>query len=230
MKIGIGFTIAPLVLAGLGCGSEAADPPATDSSPVIDEATVSACSDALESQVLDWNEPSPLGFSADDVLTALGPEYRGTLTYADGTGTPLELRLAPRIGKLEYRGDMRDVSTTPRPPGYVSNEVLCPSGLSFPVTLSFETDDGAFAEQWRFWLLALDPEQAMGDGYPIDLDVLSGSYTFPNADRYDDLDAQLTATFGPGRWSGELAVVATTLLSTGPDAIAMVELIEAAAF
>jgi hypothetical protein len=233
MKIAVAVTIDLLVLAGLGCGSEGApEPPAMESSAAIDEATTSGCSDDLESQLLDWNEPSPLGFSAEDVLIALGPEYRAALTYADGTATPLELRLAPRLGKIEYRGDVRDVSTRPRPPGYISTGSVCPSGLSFPVTLSFETDDGAFAEQWRFWLLALDPEQATGDGYPIDLDVLVGSYTVPDADHYDDLDAQLTATFGPGRWSGELAVVATTLLPgpTGADALAMIEPIKAATF
>ena len=133
-------------------------------------------------------------------------------------------------GSIEYRADVRDVSSAPRPEGYVSREIVCPSGLSFPVTLSFETDDGAFSEQWRFWLLATELARATGDGYPIDLDQLSGSYTLLDGDRYDDLDAQLTAAFEPERWSGSLLVLATTLLSTGPDGVTMAELVPAGTF
>ena len=227
MKTWIWFTGALPIFAGAGCGSDA---PAIESSPVVDEATASACFDDFETQVLDWSEPSPLGFDADDVLAALAAEYRGTLTYADGTTTPLQLGLTRRIGKIEYRADVRDVSSAPRPEGYVSREIACPSGLSFPVTLSFETDDGAFSERWRFWLLATELARATGDGYAIDLDELTGSYTMPDGDRYDDLDAQLTATFEPERWSGSLMVGATTLLSAGADGVVMVEIVPVGTF
>ena len=105
-----------------------------------------------------------------------------------------------------------------------------PSGLSLPVTLSFQTDDGAFSEQWRFWLLATALEQATGDGYSIGLDELTGSYTVPDGDRYADLDAQLTATFEPDHWSGALTVLAMTLLSTGPDGIVVGELLPVGTF
>jgi hypothetical protein len=231
MKTWVWFTGALLAIAGVGCGSDdASDSPAIESSPVVDEATASACVDDFESQVLDWSEPSPLGYGADDALAALGAEYRGTLTYADGTTTAVRLGLAQRVGTINYRADVRDVSSAPRPEGDISREIACPSGLSFPVTLSFQTDDGAFSEQWRFWLLSTELARATGDGYAIDLDELSGNYTLPDGDRYDDLDAQLTATFEPERWTGSLMVVATTLLSAGADGVVMVEIVPVGTF
>jgi hypothetical protein len=224
MKASLFFASTRLALAGIGCGGEdGADSVNTGRSAIVDRdgGTGLACRDLFETQIFAWDEASPLGFSADGVLAALGAEQSGRLTYEDGTATPLRLGLQRGIGVIEFRADDAAPLPVELPPDTIINDTWCRNGFWLPVTLSFDTEDGAFSEDWQLALLVSSRTHAGGDGLAIDLDALVGNYTPPDADQYDDADVQITVDLQPDHWSGTLIVVTTTTISTGPDGIAM---------
>jgi hypothetical protein len=222
-----------LTLGGMGCGSGGSSDASTPE-PTITRETI--CRDVLETRALAWSERSPLGFSADELLRGLGAQYQGRLTYDDGTTSALTLGLDRASGSVEYQRYSLD-GTRPEPsPRDSSADGLaiegCPDVLSIPATLSLQTGDGNFSEAVPLSLYADTATSATGGIPPIDLGSLMGSYALTEAEasQYDELKLQVSITFGAELWSGSLAVAAMTIVSTGPDGIVMVELLDVGTF
>jgi hypothetical protein len=169
----------------------------------------------VESTRLAWSERSPLGFSADELLGALGAEHSTRLTYDDGASTALTLTLERGTeGALEYqeREWMSDGS------GAEIAVPECPPVVSVPVTLTFSTADVAFAEEWSFALLAENTARATAS-IRLDLDALRGNFTVTQVDvaEFDDVLAHLDLTLGRDGWSGMISGTATQTTGSGPD-------------
>src|SRR5688572_5952599 len=136
----------------LGCGSDGggsgADEPPTPGGQTGEEG--SGCQ-PVERDMLAWSERSALGFSADELLNSLGSESTDRLTWSSGSGTPLTLgieRAASGSVEFQTRDFVSDGS------GAELAEIVCNDVVAIPVTLSFATADGAFAERWPLTLLA----------------------------------------------------------------------------
>ncbi len=170
----------------------------------------------VERDMLAWSERSTLGFSADELLNALGSEREGRLAWQNGTSTPLTLTLARASGSVEFqqRAWMNDGSGRELATSGDCNDVL-----ALPVTLGFTTSDGAFAEQLQLTLLAQSAARA--DAFvSIDLDSLEGSFTVTQVDPadFDDVLASLTLAFDNDGWSGSLSGQAVTTGSAADGA------------
>jgi hypothetical protein len=194
-----------VLFAAAGCGSDGshADTPGGQ--------TESAGCSPVTRTNLAWSERSTLGFSADELLSTLGAGHQARLTYADGTSTTLTLALARTSGQVEFQ-DREYTSDQSGRELAIGSE--CPDVLSIPVTLSFTTKDGAFAEVWAVSLLANGSSTATGS-VPIDLDALMGDYSVTEVDpsAFDDVVAFITLDFEGTAWSG--AVSGQALESSG---------------
>jgi hypothetical protein len=194
-------------VAALGCGSDGSPDESSDRTPAPN------CPQPSAPRSLAWSERSPLGFSADEVLAALGAQFEGRLTYADGTTTALTVGLERGSGDVEYReSPFQDAGLEPM------GEPICFYGVLLPATLSLTTNDGAFAETWPALIVADSATAAFGGVSPVILDTLMGSYTVSELDpaQYDDVWVQLSITFKANLWSGHLSMFATKALY-GPD-------------
>jgi hypothetical protein len=159
---------------------------------------------AVSSVNLAWSERSTLGFSADELLNALGAEHQARLTYADGTSTTLTLGLQRGTsGQVQFQQRQYTSDQSGRELAVDSD---CDDVLSIPVTLSFTTNDGAFAESWALSLLADSATTATGY-VPLELDALAGSYTVTEVDpaEFDDVVAFITLGFAAAAWSGSVS-------------------------
>lgn len=202
----------------LGCGA-GADGNADGAGPAAPggqtgEETVGCV--PVERDALAWNERSPLGFSADELLESLGNERDARLTWSDGASTSLELGLERGGGSVEFqrRDEVGDGSGA-------EIAVECNDVLSIPVVLSFSTGDGAFAEAWPLTLLA-ETSSRVSASTRIDLDALEGSFTVTELDpsEFDDVVASLSLTLGGGPWTGSLSGQALTAGTSDPDSTA----------
>jgi hypothetical protein len=191
-----------LAAVALGCGADTHSP---DDPNVIGgqtgEETIGC--QPVQTRTLAWSERSPLGFSADELLNSLGAERDSRLTWSDGTSTTLSLALARRVnGSVEYqeREYVSDGS------GAELVAPTCPDVVSIPVTLTFSTGDGKFAEEWALPLLAESATRASGFSR-VELGTLEGSFTVTQIDpaQFDDVLAHVTLTLESSAWSGTLS-------------------------
>jgi hypothetical protein len=164
---------------------------------------------------LAWSERSALGFSADELLGALGDEQDTRLTYEDGTSTTLSLALARGDeGAVEYqeRAFVSDGSGAEIAPEQ------CPDVVSVPVALTFSTGDQAFAEDWSLTLLAESTTSASAR-VEIDLEALRGNFTVTQVDpaEFDEVLAYLALTLSNDGWSGRVDGVGVQSDGSGPD-------------
>src|SRR5437868_6929963 len=87
-----------VLLAAAGCGSDgSSDHPDTPGGQTGEEG---AGCNAVESTNLAWSQRSALGFSADELLNALGAGHQARLTYANGMSTTLTLAIARTSGQV----------------------------------------------------------------------------------------------------------------------------------
>lgn len=100
------------------------------------------CNADVELQPLGFETVSPLGYSAAEIMSALGPSYAATLTYADDSATPLTLQLVSG-GQAAYAAGC--------------------SRIAIDVSVIWSTADGAFDEALRGRLFALSPDVATLD-------------------------------------------------------------------
>jgi hypothetical protein len=168
--------------------------------------------------MLAWSERSPLGFSASELLGALGSEHDGRLTYDDGTSTTLSLALARDAARNVEFQERAWVSDNSGAEIGTAIGVECPNVVSMPVVLTFSSGDGAFAEGWSITLLAESMMRATAQ-VQLDLNALEGSFTVTQVDpaEFDDVLAYLALTLGSQGWSGTITGQATKTTGTGPD-------------
>jgi hypothetical protein len=202
-----------LSAAAIGCGSDSGSSSGDDPVPPggqTGEETVGCL--PVERDMLAWSERSTLGFSADELLNALGSEREGRLRWANGNITPLTLTLARTSGSVEFQ---QREWTTDASGRELANTGACNDVVAVPVTLGFTTSDGAFAERWQLTLLA-ESRAAGGAFLRIDLDSIEGSFvvTQVDPDDFDEVLASLTLSFDEDGWSGTLSGQGVTTGST----------------
>jgi hypothetical protein len=229
-----------LLPAAVACGSDDAAPtpdPDTDGTQIggqTGEETVGCF--AVETRNLAWSELSPLGFSADALLNALGAERETRLEYADGSSTRLSLSLERSEGRVAF--EEREWTESPSGSGgaepALAAEIApaqCGNVVSLPATLGFATSDGAFAEQLSLRLLAESTTHATA-WVSLDTAALMGSFRPSGIDpaAYDRVLAQLTLTFGSDAWSGTLSGQASHEGGGAPDGSASARFFEIGSF
>jgi hypothetical protein len=172
----------------------------------------------VDRDMLAWSERSTLGFSADELLNTLGSEGDARLTWAGGGSTPLTLGLErAATGSVEFQ--TRDF-TSDRTGAEPAREIatVCNDVVAIPITLSFTTADGAFAEEWPVTLLA-ESRTRVSAYASVDVDDLAGSFSVTQVDpsRFDRVLAIANLTFGDGQWTGTLSGQGISEGSTNAD-------------
>lgn len=147
---------------------------------------------------------SSLGFSGADVLEALGARQTRTLTYEGGATTALELALAYASGSVElveqeFRSDDSGRETAS---SGAEIAIECSDVLELELTLTFETDDGAFDEAWPV-RLAADTASTARVFHAFDPDALSGTFRIERGS-YDAVSANLSLNLVGMTWTGAL--------------------------
>jgi hypothetical protein len=177
---------------------------------------------------LAWSERSALGFSADDLLGALGDERDTRLTYEDGSSTTLSMTLARDDGGAVQYQDRAFVSDGS---GAEIAPEQCPDVVSVPVALTFSTGDQAFAEEWSLALLAESTTSASAQ-VEIDLETLRGNFTVTQVDpaQFDDVIAYLAITLAEDAWSGRLDGAGVQTSGSGPDSAVSATAFDIASF
>lgn len=227
-----------LLAATVACGSENTGHDADDPSVGGQTGEEGVGCLAVESRDLAWSELSPLGFSADGLLRALGAEREARLEWADGSSTALSLTLDRSEGRVAF--EERDwvesssgaepaiaqLGSTDEPAPFQCNDVV-----SLPVTLSFATSDGAFAEQLSLRLLAESTTRATG-GATLDAEELVGSFRVTEVDpaAYDRVRVGFELTLGSGSWSGRVSGQAIDDGDGSADGSASARLLEIGTF
>jgi hypothetical protein len=112
--------------------------------------------------VLPSAEHRSLGFSAQSTLDWASGRHTETLGYANGSETTLTLDV--RYGGAEIRFRQHDSS---------EDADLCADAIEIDLSVSFSTEDGAFAETWDETLVATSADVA---GFQRRLDTLEGSF------------------------------------------------------
>jgi hypothetical protein len=211
------FACLVVLTAAVACGSDDAAPSGSD--PDTDDPRVGGQTGeetvgcfAVETRNLAWSEQSPLGFSADGLLNALGAEREARLQWANGSSTRLTLALERSDGAVAFEErEWVDAPSGAESGGAQSAvaeiaPVSCGNVVSVPVTLSLATNDGAFAEQLPLRLLAESTSRATA-WISIDTADLTGSYSVTEVDpaAYDQVLAQFSLTFGGDAWTGSIS-------------------------
>jgi hypothetical protein len=120
---------------------------------------------------LGFDEPSPLGFSAEDVLGRTAGSYITHVRWSDGGSIGAELTLAYEGDEVRYR------EVAPIEPSEDLPPEPCPesSMILVPILLSFSTDDGAFDERWTT-VSGLRRDDEVSFWADFELDELAGTY------------------------------------------------------
>lgn len=202
-----------LLAATVACGSDDAAPNTDDPQVGGQTGEEHVGCFAVETRSLAWSELSPLGFSADALLSALGSEHETRLTWADGSSTRLTLTLERSDGAVafeerEWQESSSGAESAVAQVGGTDEVPLpqCNDVVSLPVTLSLATNDGALAEQLPLRLLAESATRAT-TGATLDTEELTGSFRVTAVDpaAYDRVLANITLAFGDDAWSGTIS-------------------------
>lgn len=177
---------------------------------------------------LAWSERSPLGFSADELLAALGGEVEARLAWSEGGSTPLTLTIERQSGgsvEFQEREFVSDGS------GAELAAAECGDVVAIPITLSFSTADGAFAESWPVTLLAESTARVTAYAR-VDVEELAGSFSVTQVDpsRFAQVIAIVDVAFADGGWSGSVSGQAISQSSGGPDGTTSATLFAIASF
>jgi hypothetical protein len=225
-RLRFALTIGGALIAGsalaTGCGS--GDGGSEDDEPTppggqTGEETLGC--QPVERDMLAWSERSSLGFSADELLNALGSESAARLAWSSGGSTPLTLRIERAAGgsvEFQTRDYVSDGSGA-EPASEIATE--CNDVVAIPVTLSFATADGAFAEEWPLTLLAESATRVSAYAQ-VDVDDLDGTFSVTQVDpsRFDRVLAIVQLTFSGGAWTGTLSGQGIMSGSASPDSAA----------
>ena len=168
---------------------------------------VEECRD--ERTALELDEPSPLGFSPEDVLAVAEGTHEAALTYSSsqegafqltpgGTSTTLTM-------VLERTGNATFVQSWPGPDSCypADSQEICPDRLEVEVTVSLTTEDGAFDEQFAALLVAKSPGETTLT-VPLDLESLAGSFAVEVDNDGKTALTTLDSVFAAGVFAGSV--------------------------
>lgn len=215
----------------LGCGSDGGSGAEEPPPPGGQTGEESFGCQPVERDMLAWSERSALGFSADELLNSLGSESTDRLTWSGGGTTPLTLgieRAASGSVELQTRDFVSDGSGA-EPAAEIATE--CNDVVAIPITLSFATADGTFAERWPLTLLA-ESRTKVSAYAQIDVDELEGTFSVTQVDpsRFDRVLAIVQLTFADGAWTGTLSGQGILDGSSDSDSATSASLFEIASF
>jgi hypothetical protein len=186
MRLAALFVPALFVLAGCPSGDLAEGP---------------YCEDTRTA--LGADEVSALGFSPADVLADVPESENVGLVYADNSLSQLAVAFAP--GAAAWFVDSEAVypdTGGPQP----AIGVICDDRVEIEGTLSFVSEDGAFAESFDAVLSATAESTSLHQ--ELDLDALVGTFDivpFIQAEDYTDVSAWIDITFADGVSVGVVA-------------------------
>ncbi|WP_433936533.1 hypothetical protein AB3662_17815 [Sorangium cellulosum] len=208
----LSWAVAAAMSAGLfGCGE--GNPQGGQIGGV--HAGEGACHEEAEAIAVDAE--TALGFSAQDVVTALSGERSAPLTWAKGGSTTATLSLGEIVSASFVR------STTPPSSGSGGAEMAlavdCADHLQIEVPLAFSTEDGAFDETFTVKLRALQVSSASFT-HRFDLDALQGTYEVTEVDpaEFREVIVYLNGNLSSTAVDGVISGVAETYpTSDGPD-------------
>lgn len=185
----------------------------------------------VEREQLAWSERSTLGFSADELLTALGGEEAARLAWSGGGGTALALRIE-RDTSSNVELQTRDVvSNGSGAEPAIELAITCNDVVAIPVTLSFATADGAFAERWPVTLLAESRDRVTA-AVEVDVADLEGTFTVTEVDpsHFDRVHVIAELTYADAEWTGTLAGRGVSATSSDPDGATSADVFAIATF
>ena len=154
---------------------------------------------------------SALGFSADDVLTAVAGPSSASGTWTDG-GAITTVTLAVSLSGAPVFHDRSPTVDTGT--GMEGPDSACPDWLEVPVSVTFATDDGAFDETLSASILAMELSSLWASS-ELDWTALSGTYTFTDIDpaEWDTVGLSLSAGWSGGATTGQVDMSASRSLS-----------------
>lgn len=149
---------------------------------------------------LAFDEASPLGFTPAELVAGIPASESPVLTWADGGTTLLTLgwtagTTARYVESVEVYPDDGGEHTLMAP--------VCDDRVEVDGTLTFATDDGAFAEVWTVVVAGASPDPRLT--VPLALDDLAGDFDlepFVDAEDWDELSASVAITWADGASAG----------------------------
>jgi hypothetical protein len=123
---------------------------------------------AFSETTLAWDDPTPLGATATELLAPYLGAHQADGVWSDGGATVVSAEVAAGAGDpvlIEVTGG--------------ADAASCGSSLSIPVAVTFGTDDGAFSEALaEAWVLDVDAaDPAFGVSPVLEEGAVAGSYT-----------------------------------------------------
>ncbi|WP_437722418.1 hypothetical protein [Sorangium sp. So ce861] len=165
------------------------------------------------SEIIGVEDASRLGFSANDVVSAISGARSATLTWAKGDSTIVTVSAGAPLAARFVRFTRSAVQSTAGGDGPPDDPVDpratgCPGGaplLEIDVPLSFSTADGAFADSFPVTLRAVRRD-AVAYIHVIHPSRIQGSYRIPEVDpaEVDDVRLVLFGTIRKSTIAGKL--------------------------
>ena len=171
------------------------------------DAEYTGCDDTTSAVAAD--EVTALGFSANDVLTALtGPFSASAEWYDTHTTTTLSLAVSGDGDATFYD---REVAVDTGSGGLGGGaDPQCSDELEVPVAIAFSTADGGFDEHISSSVFATDLS-SLSVGGDLDWTALGGSFTITSLDPsdWDTVTLSLEAVVAGGATTGEVRLSAS---------------------
>jgi hypothetical protein len=123
--------------------------------------------------VVDLDEVTELGFTAQDLLDLAVGTHDETFAWARGGTTPLTQEVTYDGGEARFVA--REAVYPEGDGAQPAIGVICDDTVEVDVSMGFSTDDGAFAEVWELALDAVSADTAQWN-QPLDPDGLTGTY------------------------------------------------------
>lgn len=194
--------IASLVLGACAGGQSGSESPVgTGEEPPATDAGLAGCVEASR-HAIGRDEPTTLGFTAQDMLDLAAGSQRATLDFSTSTQPGDTSGLTVAVSDLGEVAEFVDAS-----PGESSPGAGCPDFVVLTVQLELTSDDGRFDETLTAPLVAFQASEA-GAIVEVDADALAGSYDYASADpetyasRVVIFNASFVADGTTGRVSG----------------------------
>ncbi|MEC9405748.1 MAG: hypothetical protein VX549_00565 [Pseudomonadota bacterium] len=165
-----------LALAGCAGGQSGSESPVgTGQEPPATDAGLAGCVEASRSAI-GREEPTALGFTAQDMLDLATGSQRATLDFAASTQEGDTTGLTVTVTDTGDAAEFVDAQ-----PGESSPGAGCPDFIVVSVQLRLTSDDGRFDETLTAPLVAFQASEA-GAIIDVDADALTGSYDYASAD------------------------------------------------
>ncbi|WP_437840378.1 hypothetical protein [Sorangium sp. So ce1153] len=165
---------------------------------------------------------SPLGFSANEVISALSGERSAPLTWAKGGSTTATVSLGALVSARFVRSQPSEGGGPEGSGPGIAEPALgvdCADHLQIDVPLAFATEDGAFDESFAVTLRARQVDA--GTYYHnIDLEALQGSYEVTEVDpaEFRKVTVSLSGTLSSSAAHGTISGMAESHpVGSGPE-------------